>query len=255
MATITYDPTEYQESEFSEEEQDSLRVGEQLAEQEASLLAGKYKSAEELEQGYIELQQKFSAGERGQTEESEEQQDEVEQEVTEEEEEQVSSDLLERLWNESEGDISPELLEEIQGSKPEDIAAMYLEFRNQQPEAPTISEGDIEQLQSIAGGSEGYTQMMSWAVDHLSQPEIDMFDQVIDSGNPQAAFFAIQALNYRYKDAAGYEGRMLTGTSSPDVSNAFRSQAELVRAMEDPRYSKDPAYRQDVIARLENSNI
>lgn len=253
MATITYDPTEYQESEFSEDEQDSLRVGEQLAEQEAALLAGKYKSAEELEQGYIELQQRFSAGERGEPEAQQEEVEEVEEEV--EEEDQTPSDLLDRLWNESEGEISPELLEEIKGSNPEDIAAMYLEFRNQQPEAPTISEGDIDQLRSIAGGEEGYSQMMSWAVENLSQAEIDMFDEVIDSGSTQASFFAIQALNYRYKDAAGYEGRMLTGTSSPDVSNAFRSQAELVRAMEDPRYSKDPAYRQDVMARLENSNI
>ena len=35
----------------------------------------------------------------------------------------------------------------------------------------------------------------------------------------------------------------------------FRSQAELVEAMSDPRYETDPAYRADVIALLENSDI
>lgn len=254
MATITYDPTEYQESEFSEEEQESLRVGEEMAAQEAELLAGKYRSAEELEQGYIELQQKFSAGERGEPEATEtpeateEQQEEVEEDNT-------PSDLLERLWNESDGDISPQLLEEIKGTSPEDIAAMYLEYRNEQPQAPKLQEGDVVQLKGIAGGEDGYKQMMSWASDNLAENEIKMFDEVMDTNNPLAAFFAIQALNYRYKDAIGYEGRMLTGSSSVETNDAFRSQAELVRAMEDPRYEKDAAYREDVRLRLENSNI
>jgi hypothetical protein len=252
MATITYDPTEYQESEFSEEEQDSLRVGEELATQDAELLAGKYRSAEELEQGYIELQQKFSSGERG---EQEEPQAEEGQEEQPEEEEDVPSDLLERLWNESEGDVSPEILEEIKSSSPEDIAAMYLEYRNSQPEAPAFAEEDITQLKNIAGGDEGYGQMMAWATDNLNEQEIQMFDDVMETNNPMSAFFAIQALNYRYQEAVGYEGRMLTGSSSVDKSNAFRSQAELVRAMEDSRYEKDAAYREDVRLRLENSNI
>ena len=43
---------------LSAEEQDSLKVGEQMQEAQDNLLAGKYKNAEELEQGYIELQKK-----------------------------------------------------------------------------------------------------------------------------------------------------------------------------------------------------
>ena len=59
MATLTYDPTETQEGELTEEEKDSLAVGEKLAEQQQELLAGKFKDAEELEKGYIELQKKL----------------------------------------------------------------------------------------------------------------------------------------------------------------------------------------------------
>ena len=44
---------------LSAEEQDSLKVGEQMQEAQDNLLAGKYKNAEELEQGYIELQKKL----------------------------------------------------------------------------------------------------------------------------------------------------------------------------------------------------
>ena len=59
MATLTYDPTEQAEGELTEEEQNSLEVGEKMAEQQEQMLAGKFKTAEDLEQGYIELQKKL----------------------------------------------------------------------------------------------------------------------------------------------------------------------------------------------------
>ena len=45
---------------LSAEEQDSLKVGEKMEQAQEQLLAGKYKNAEELEKGYLELQQKLS---------------------------------------------------------------------------------------------------------------------------------------------------------------------------------------------------
>ena len=56
---ITIDPTEYSEEEFRPEELESLEVGEQLAQEQAELLAGKYRDAAELEQAYLELQKKL----------------------------------------------------------------------------------------------------------------------------------------------------------------------------------------------------
>ena len=47
---------------------------------------------------------------------------------------------------------------------------------------------------------------------------------------------------------------MVTGKAPQAQPNGFRSQAELVAAMNDKRYDTDPAYRQDVIAKLEQSN-
>ena len=35
----------------------------------------------------------------------------------------------------------------------------------------------------------------------------------------------------------------------------FRSQAELVSAMNDPRYESDEAYRNDVLEKLERSDL
>ena len=56
---LTYDPTPADAPEFSEDEQDSLRVAEELGQQESELYAGKYQSAEELEEAYINLQKKL----------------------------------------------------------------------------------------------------------------------------------------------------------------------------------------------------
>ena len=60
--TLTMEPNVERTSieNLSEDEQNSLEVGEQMQEAQDNLLAGKYKNAEELEKGYLELQQKLS---------------------------------------------------------------------------------------------------------------------------------------------------------------------------------------------------
>jgi hypothetical protein len=67
--------------------------------------------------------------------------------------------------------------------------------------------------------------------------------------------FAVEALFSRYQDAVGVDGQLLTGKAASSTKDTFRSQAEVVRAMSDPRYDTDPAYRQDVFAKLERSNL
>ena len=46
---LTYDPTPADAPEFSEDEQNSLEVADKLQQEEAELLAGKFKNAEDLE--------------------------------------------------------------------------------------------------------------------------------------------------------------------------------------------------------------
>ena len=56
--TLSYDNTPETEV-LTEEEQNSLEVGEQLVAEQEGLLAGKYKNAEELESAYLSLQKKL----------------------------------------------------------------------------------------------------------------------------------------------------------------------------------------------------
>ena len=48
---------------------------------------------------------------------------------------------------------------------------------------------------------------------------------------------------------------MLSGKPAQSSGDVFRSQPELVEAMSDPRYDRDPAYRQDVIEKLDRSDL
>ncbi len=124
-----------------------------------------------------------------------------------------------------------------------------------EPEGEVLSEAQAEQLMEMVGGEKAYNSMLQWAGQNLSKEEIEMYDSVMGKGDPSSIFFAVQALNNKYSDAVGSDGQMLTGRSAANTNAAFRSQQELVAAMADPRYDRDPAYRQEVMQKLENSDV
>lgn len=247
---ITLNPSEQIEGEFSAEELDSLAVGERLAEQEQQLLAGKYQSAEELERGYLELQKRLSspAEEEPQVEEA--------PEAEEEEEIEVDGDLFDAIMESYRtGEWDDNLVEEVGKMDPIDVANMFLTKQGEAQQTAVATEEDVTQIQDSIGGIDEYQNMIQWASENLSEQEINLYDAAMDRGDPLTMFFAAQALNSRYQDAVGYDGEMLTGSAPRNTSNGFRSQAELIAAMSDPRYDKDPAYRQDIADKLAVSNI
>ena len=252
MTTLTYNPNETPEGELTAEEQESLAIGEQAMSAQEELLAGKFRDAEELEQAYMELQKKFSSRD------PEPEEPTTDEEPTEEvEEDSLDTSFLDTLWEESQAEFSQETLEKLGKMDPSDLAQMYLDYRSQQgePEAQELSAENVSTLQNIVGGEQQYADMLSWASQNMTEQEIDMYDAVMDRGDPTACFFAVQALAYRFQDATGVDGQLLTGRLAADKVDAFRSQSEVVRAMADPRYDTDPAYRQDVYAKLERSNL
>ena len=250
---LTYDTSDDPQalSEAEARDQESYEIGERLEQEQNQLLAGKYRDAEELEQAYIELQRKL--GDREPEAEAEQ--------VEEEEEDRNESDygFLNQLAEEADGgEFSEETLAQLEQMSSTDIAQMFLAYRQEMPDAPEsyeMSSDDIAEMKGVVGGDQQYQQIISWAAQNLSEQEIAVYDSVMDKGDPQAIYFAIQALNYKYQDAYGTEGRMLTGNAPKESADVFRSQAEVVRAMSDSRYDVDPAYRQDIYEKLERSNV
>lgn len=119
-----------------------------------------------------------------------------------------------------------------------------------------LTEEQAGQLFEMVGGEKAYKSMLSWAGENMSKEEVSMYDSVMASGNANSIYFAVQALNNKYSDAVGNDGQLLTGKRSAAQQNEqFRSQQELVQAMNDPRYDNDPAFRDDVMRKLQNSDI
>ena len=251
--TLTMEPNVEKTSieNLSAEEQDSLKVGEQMQEAQDNLLAGKYKNAEELEKGYLELQQKLN------TKQEEPAQEEVEEEESTAEE--AEANILDQLWEEAgtEEGYTQESLDKLRKMSVDELAQMHLEYRDsvtkEQPQDKDFSEADIKELKGIVGGEENYTNMIQWAQGSLNEQEIQMFDAVMQRGDPLAAFFAVRSLAYAYSDAVGYDGNMVQGKAPKQNTDQFRSQAEVIAAMGDPRYENDPAYRRDIMEKLERS--
>ena len=249
---ITLNPSEQVEGEFSAEELESLAIGEKLAEQEQQLLAGKYQSAEELERGYLELQKRLSSQSNDDTPTEQATEEPEEQEQSEE----VDADLFDTIMESYRtGEWDESIVDTVSKMDPIDVANMFLEKQGEVQQGELATQDDIDQIQESVGGMDSYRNMIQWAGQNLSENEIAMYDAAMDKGDPLTMFFAAQALNARYQDAIGYDGEMLTGSAPRNTSDAFRSQAELVAAMSDPRYDKDPAYRQDIAEKLERSNL
>ena len=246
--TLTVDTTPNTEV-LTADEQDSLEIGEQMQTAQDNLLAGKYKDAQELEKAYIELQGKLG--------ESKEEKEEPTQELEVEKEEEAKeseSDFLDRLWDEAQSEYTDATMQELEKMDPKDLAKMHLQYRSKNQRVG-VTEKQAGQLKDVAGGAEKYTEMIGWAESNLQKEEIAMYDNVMESGDATACFFAIQALKYRFDDASGVEGKMLTGKAPSSAGNTYQSQAQVVEAMSDPKYDNDPAYRQEVMKKLERSNI
>ena len=233
-------PAEVMES-MTSEEADSLAVGEELQAAHEAKLAGKYNSTEELEAAYLELQKKLG---------SNEEQDNVQ----EESEETPEGSWLEEAYESirESGELSEELTQQISEMSGMDV------FNAMKDSAPDTSrdltDSEVSSIYDEVGGKETYANIVSWAKDSFTAEDIKAYDAMIETGNMSQIKLALRGLYSQYTDAMGSEGNMLQGKPA-ETQSTFRSQAELIQAMNDPRYDNDPAYRQDVIDKLGRSEV
>ena len=256
--TLSYDNTPEAEV-LTSEEQDSLQVGEQLEAEHEQLLAGKYKNAEDLEAAYLSLQKKLGQED---TEDGDEGEGEIEETDEEVSEYAPAVSLINEASEEyyaNDGTLSEDTIQKFSTMSSQDLVNAYLEIQANNPQAPSpgveLSDADVNQIHNSVGGEAAYNNVLQWAADNLPNSQIDAFDSVVDTGNTAAIGIAFQGLQRQYDEANGYEGRMLQGRAPSSSGEVFRSQAELVAAMGDPRYDNDPAYRADVVAKLNNSDL
>jgi len=241
-------------SDLSNEEKDSLLIGEQMENQQDDLLAGKYKNAKDLETAYKELEKKL-----GEKSEPVSEEPESKNEPEEESSNDTEPNFLDQLWEEgTNNNLSKETFEKLSKMNPVEVAKMAMQQRQQlqnTPQNKEFTEQDVQQIHGLVGGTDNYNNMIGWANQNMPEQEVKLYDAVMDKGDPLAAYFAVQAMALRYQDKVGKDGQLVTGKAPKQTADVFNSQQEMVKAMEDPRYNDDPAYRESILQKLERSNI
>jgi hypothetical protein len=242
-------------------DEDRARQYEQLNQEndDVGLIAGKFKSQEDLLKAYKELESKLGRGESSEEEEPSEEQPESTEEAPPEEGEELPSETVRYMTElgqqyDQTGDLSEEAIERLSGLDPKELIASYLQYtkaNQSKQQAASMQTDQINDIKQSIGGEEAYNDMIQWASTSLPEADIDSFNQVTQTNNPAAIRFAVEALNNRFRNQEGYEAPLVTGrsASAPSVK-PYRSQAELSRDIANPMYKTDPAFRQDVEERL-----
>jgi hypothetical protein len=242
-----------------------------------NMLAGKYKSAEELETAYLELQKKLGESPASTAEDTAEPAQEFEfygedgsvnyETANEVYGEQLGNTFkdnnidpfeMNKHFVENNGTLSDEMYDKLgQAGLSKSLVDSYLKGVREEvgfdAPAATLSDAEIAEVKGIANGEDGYQSLMDWAGKNLSKEDQDNYDQVLTTGNKTAIKFAVKALMGQYEDANGRDSKIVTGKESPQES--YRSMAEVVRDMNKPEYTQDQAFRDDVLRKLSASNL
>jgi hypothetical protein len=229
----------------------------QLEAEEHSQYAGKFKSAEDLEKAYLELQKKLGQKETDESSSTEETESDDGDATPDETETPVAKrvsflkEASEEYYS-NDNQLKPETIEKLKEMPSEDLIEAYMEWQKGNPtvQSQPLSEDAAKDIVASVGGQDAYNDTLAWAADNLKPEEVAAYDNVVNSGNKDAIFFAVQALNQRYKDSVGFEGQQVSGKAPKSTVKGFRSNAELASAISDRRYRTDPAYRFDVEQKL-----
>ena len=228
-----------------EEAQVETTQEEVAATPEAEKILGKFDTQEDLEKAYKELESKIGSP-------KEETKEEPTLDIPEGNAEEVVEAAgldMESLQQEfsDKGELTAESLAKLEKvGINKDIVDSYIQ--GQQAVAQQI-ETDIK---SIAGGNEGYTEMIAWAKENLSAEEVSAYNRVVNGRDIDATKMAVQGLKARMGGNA--EPNLVRGKAAISQSQ-FDSQAQITEDMKDPRYAKDPAYRDEVIEKINRSDL
>ena len=241
---------------------------------ESGLYAGKFKTVEDLANSYKELEGKLgSVTEEDQVSEATEETTGVPEEYKDFYQEDGTVDY--KSVNENYGEILGEIFKE-NSIDPYKISAEFHKNEGEIPEemyqslldaglsknavdsyltgraaemgygdegaAEEIAQEEVKGIRDSIGGDEAYGKMVSWALDNLSKPEIEAFNEATNTMSGPQLSMMVQGLYTRYQNAMGVEPNLYSGKPAAGGPTPYRSTSEVVTAMSDPRYGKDVTY-------------
>lgn len=156
----------------------------------------------------------------------------------------------------STGDVTPENRDKIAKALEKQLGPSARQIVDDFVESRKVTMANDQNLyMQAAGGQEQFQKMIQWASQTLPKEQVEAYNKQVNSGDRHATLFAIEGLRAKYEAQVGREPNLLQGRVNTNSSQGFKSAAEMRRAMADPRYKEDEAYRNEVKARLAVSNF
>jgi hypothetical protein len=239
-------------------------------------LAGKFKSAEDLEKAYLELQKKL--GQRPAEPPAPSEPVEVKP-LTREEAvagygetvvaaaEQEGIDLAQWDAAVQRGEDTSEMRQKLAGALglPEALIERYeAAYRpaEDQPEPASLSDEDAAAIRAEVGGDAKFAELSQWARANLSEAELADYNDAVNTGNPAAARAAVRWLQGRAATADTEPALVMAsgGTANPAL-DVFETEEEAMEAKQvltkggKQRYLVDERYRRYIDAKFARSPI
>ena len=236
---------------------------------ENGLIAGKFKTAADMVNSYKELEGKLgsientaeeSTEEETQTEESNENYDAAEVYgdglASVLEEVGIDPQVISNTFTET-GKITEDDYEKLgEAGFSKQVIDTYLDgLRGAANPAEDIKDAQLNDILSVTGGEEGYSKLREWTQANVPDETLKAFDKILDTQDPTMIKVAVQGFAAQMREAEGYEPQLINGRTAASNTNTFKTQAELTKAMADPRYGKDEAYTLSVYDRLKDSKV
>lgn len=229
------------------------------------LLAGKFRSAEELEKAYLEAQKLI--GQRGQQRSEEKAPAEPAPLSREQAIEHYGDSIVTAAeeagidlgaWDQAvrRGDDTAELRQKLsqQTGIPTQLIEQYeAACRPQQKTADGGTQGltdaDVVEIKAAVGGEEEFARLSQWAATNLQPAELSAYNQAVDAGNRQAVQAFLWGMQARANGSATTREPELIGGGRPPQASRFETQEQALEAMRKTNdngkrlYNVDPKYR------------
>ena len=254
--------THVEQSEPQEQVDAMVAKGEQIeannqGDERPEWLPEKFKTPEDMASAYQNLEKKMGGGQKEEETVSQDEQStesetneqpsgsEVQQAV---EAAGVDFDSLQQEYNQ--GGLSEDAYSKLaEAGFPKNLVDSWIQGQE------ALASDYQSSVHNIVGGEQAYGEMIGWASDNLSEAEIAAYDKAVDSGDIDMVKLAVSGLQSKYQAAEGSDPALIAGQSASSSGGNYSSWAEVTTAMRDPRYARDPAYRQSVADKLGRSNI
>lgn len=227
-----------------EQQQADIDAAEQQQDEKEKLLAGKFKSTEDLEKAYLEAQKLIS--QRGQkTAEPETPAPLSREQAAEHYGEFIASAADEEgidlgAWDAAvrRGQDTKALRDKLAAKTgiPVQLIEQYEQSYRPQPAASEpadsgLTEADVTELKALVGGDQEFQRLSQWAAANMRADELADYNAAVDSGNKAAVRLALRAMQVRA--AAGQDSGEpeLLGGGKPTKAEVFESQQQAIEAM------------------------